>query len=169
MTERVCQWCGKAFGRAVYGGKQECRRSFEKRLYCCKACCLASANKRSRDHYAANRVAIRARKSEVMRELRTANPPKYRAQSRQAKAKLREQLFQIYGAACALCGFTDRRALTLDHILKNGAKERAELGERGVYRRALVAEFRSEYRTLCMNCQFIARHPVAARAWQELA
>ena len=63
----------------------------------------------------------------------------------------------MYGDTCALCGFADKRILTLDHILHNGAEERRTIKQGGIYLRAL-AEYRpNEYRTLCMNCQFLTR------------
>jgi len=107
--------------------------------------------------YSKNKESARASKAANMRRYRQENPTKHRAQSRQAKRRLREKLHAIYVASCVLCGFSDIRALTLDHVLKNGAAERARLGERGVYLRALMPEHHHEYRCLCMNCQFIAR------------
>jgi len=107
--------------------------------------------------YQANLEHARKMKRERMREYRKANPEKYRKQSREAKARLREKLYKLYGHTCELCGFTDKRALTLDHKLNNGAQERKELGERGVYYRALEKHRPNEYRILCMNCQFISR------------
>jgi len=110
-----------------------------------------------RKYYESHREVIRKQKAENMRRYRVENPEKHRKMSRDAKAKLKEQLFEMYGHTCAVCGFSDKRALTLDHINQNGNEERKALGERGVYRRAL-AEYRpDEYRTLCMNCQFIER------------
>ena len=96
-------------------------------------------------------------KRELMRKYRAANPEKYRKQSREAKKRLREAVLEMYGRVCACCGFDDVRALTLDHIQNNGAEERKLLGERGVYRRAIKKHRPDEYRTLCMNCQFIKR------------
>lgn len=107
--------------------------------------------------YQNNKEAYRPRKATLMRKYRAENPEKYRKQSRDAKARLKAKLFEMYGYECAICGFEDTRALTLDHIKGNGNKERARLGERGVYRRAVERHRPTEYRTLCMNCQFIER------------
>ena len=107
--------------------------------------------------YEKNKEKIRKQKREVMRSLRKKHPEKYRSQSRKSKARLKEQVFDKYGRKCVRCGFDDVRALTLDHVLNNGSDERAEHGERGVYRRALLDAHTSEYQTLCMNCQFIKR------------
>lgn len=63
----------------------------------------------------------------------------------------------MYGEVCALCGFADKRVLTLDHVLHNGAEERRTIKQGGIYRRALGEYRPDEYRTLCMNCQFISR------------
>lgn len=107
--------------------------------------------------YERNRERIRAIKSENMRRYRRENPEKHAAISRASKRRLRELVLDAYGRKCVLCGFSDERALSLDHVLNNGAQERAEIGERGVYLRSLKTEHRHEYRTLCMNCQFISR------------
>lgn len=107
--------------------------------------------------YENNKEEYRPRKAELMRKYRSENPEKYAAQSRKAKAKERESLFEMYGHCCVICGFTDKRALTLDHKLNNGNDERRRLGERGVYMRARKEYLPKEYQIICMNCQFIKR------------
>jgi len=132
-------------------------RYYKNRRYCSRVCADEALHQRARDFYEAHKDEIRAKKKLFMKKLRDANPGKYREISRKAKAKERESLFEMYGHACAVCGISDKRALTLDHVQKNGNKERKEHGERGVYRKAL-SEYRPDlYRTLCMNCQFIKK------------
>ena len=119
------------------------------------------ANEKSRANYAAwyerNKEAAREKKRIVMQRLRAESPDKYNAQSRRAKIKEKLILFEMYGCKCAICGFADMRALSLDHVNNNGSAERTELGIRGTYRRA-KAEYRpDEYQILCMNCNFIKR------------
>jgi hypothetical protein len=92
-----------------------------------------------------------------MLKRRQENPELHRKQSRESKARLKSALFDLYGHVCARCGFNDKRALTLDHKLNNGNKERKELGERGVYAKARNTHLPDEYQILCMNCQFIKR------------
>lgn len=115
---------------------------------------------RYQDWYEKNKVKAREQKKLVMRKLREKDPEKYNAQSRKAKVKERLLLFKMYGCKCAMCGYADMRALTLDHVLNNGSAERLELGERGVYRRAKQTYRPDEYQVLCMNCQFIKRHSI---------
>jgi len=125
-----------------------------------------------------NRERLRPYKAANMRRYRAANPEKYAEQSRRAKERLRNKVFSVFGEVCVICGFSDKRALTLDHVLNNGAKEREEIGERGVYSRAIRPENRHEYQMLCMNCQFIKRHEpggdwhrpaVVELAWKTLS
>lgn len=107
--------------------------------------------------YEKNKEVIREYKRNNMRKYRKQNPDHYRAQSRKSKRKLVDQVFNKYGLKCVRCGFNDRRALTLDHVMNNGAEERKAIGERGVYRRSLKDQHTNEYQVLCMNCQFIKR------------
>ena len=118
----------------------------------------AKSRARQAAWYARNIDEARRKKRENMKRYRSENPEKYREQSRRAKYRLREKLAEVFGRLCVICGFSDTRALTLDHILNNGAEERREIGERGVYYRALKPKHQHEYRVLCMNCQFITRH-----------
>lgn len=119
------------------------------------------ANEKTRstysEWYARNIEKAREQKRISMKRLRNENPEKYAAQSRKAKAKEREQLYDLYGHVCAMCGFSDKRALSLDHRMNNGNYERKLLGERGVYRKAKSVFLPDEYQILCMNCQFIKR------------
>ncbi len=125
----------------------------------------------TRRWYWANHDRAKALKRDAMRRARAVKPEHARKIGKRARDKRRNQLLEMYGRLCARCGFDDPRALTLDHILRNGSEERRQFGERGVYAKA-VAEHRPDlYRTLCMNCQFIVRSEipqVAAAAFREL-
>jgi len=62
---------------------------------------------------------------------------------------------------CIHCGFSDIRALSIDHINGNGAEERrtrvrSSLG-RNVYEWLKRQNYPEGYQTLCMNCQWIKR------------
>jgi hypothetical protein len=112
---------------------------------------------RHREWYQKNKQRLRESKRKAMRKYRAEKPEHYREQSRLAKKRLKDKVFETFCAVCINCGFDDKRALTLDHVLNNGAEERKAIGERGVYRRALESKYRNEYQVLCMNCQFIKR------------
>lgn len=88
--------------------------------------------------------------------------PERRLQSKEkTQQKLRVKVFTHYGhgkLACILCGFSDMRALTIDHINNNGAEERRKTTQHAgivFYRWLQKSKFPEGYQTLCMNCQFI--------------
>lgn len=60
---------------------------------------------------------------------------------------------------CALCPFSDIRALTIDHPNGGGNKHRKELGGHGhaIYFWLYKNNFPPGFRVLCMNCQFIVK------------
>ena len=74
--------------------------------------------------------------------------------NRYRKQKIR--VLTHYGGgklACVQCGFSDIRALSIDHIAGEGYRDR-----RGnLYCRLIRQNFPPGYQTLCMNCQLIKR------------
>jgi len=59
---------------------------------------------------------------------------------------------------CVVCGFSDIRALSIDHINNNGAEERRRMMIKSghiFYRFLRKNGYPSGYQTLCMNCQSI--------------
>lgn len=71
----------------------------------------------------------------------------------------KEKVFARYGEGCAICGFNDMRALTIDHIDQKGAKHTQPNGKRytgpWLYRWLIGNKFPKGFRTLCANCQMI--------------
>ena len=154
---KTCEYCSAIYERKRIGLKLEDIRYYMNRRYCSQPCFVAALKKRAKENYEINKDAIRAKKREAMKRLRLLNPEKHNRQSRESQARERALLFAIYGHSCVRCNFTDKRALTLDHINNDGNVERAELGERGVYKKAKALHQPERYQILCMNCQFIKR------------
>jgi acyl-CoA thioesterase len=75
--------------------------------------------------------------------------------------KVKELVFSHYGKKCVLCGFSDMRALSIDHTNGDGAKHRKEVGGSGtgkrIYSWLVKNNYPDNFRTLCMNCQWIER------------
>lgn len=73
----------------------------------------------------------------------------------------RLRVLKFYGngqLACVKCGFSDARALSIDHIHNDGAEHRKELGIKGgslFYKWLIKNDFPTGYQTLCLNCQKI--------------
>lgn len=61
---------------------------------------------------------------------------------------------------CSKCGFSDERALTLDHINGDGGIERRKhsgknIGGAEVYRQVIKNNYPIGFQILCMNCNMI--------------
>lgn len=81
--------------------------------------------------------------------------------SAQAK-KRREQrleLLKYMGGKCVKCGFSDYRALQIDHVNGDGNKER-KANPLGAYYKYLFDNVKNnpnKYQLLCANCNWIKR------------
>lgn len=81
-----------------------------------------------------------------------------RLQWRESNAKNRKRLqnevFDLYGRKCAMCGLEDVRVLDIDHINGGGTQHRKKLNYSMMRRYVLLHP--SEFRLLCKNCNWIA-------------
>lgn len=82
--------------------------------------------------------------------------------NREKRHRLRIEIVEVLGGKCNKCGFTDIRALQVDHVEGGGCKERRELskGRKSVTNSRillLIKESPSKYQLLCANCNWIKR------------
>lgn len=84
---------------------------------------------------------------------------------RSHRQKLRMIIINHYSnndPKCILCGFTDLRALAVDHILNNGAAHKRSLnntrGNTTMFRDIIKNNFPAEYQVLCWNCNYIKEY-----------
>ena len=79
---------------------------------------------------------------------------RYRAYSRKVRATTLEML----GGKCVRCGFSDSRALQIDHINGGGTKDiRSSSGSYSKKVQKSFAEDEGMYQLLCANCNWIKR------------
>lgn len=102
----------------------------------------------------------RDRKREYARLYREANRLKIRASKRAYRRKLKADVLAHYGKVCARCGFSDMRALQIDHINDDGAMQRKSLGGKQMsgwrfYEYLKLKNYPTGYQTLCANCNNI--------------
>ncbi len=78
---------------------------------------------------------------------------------RQRRRKFRQQVLEAYGGKCVCCGETTPEFLTIDHIFKDGAAHRREIGN-DLYPWLVRNGFpKDRFRLLCMNCNLaIGQH-----------
>jgi len=84
---------------------------------------------------------------------------KWKGKDEWAKArrdKLRNEVIAHFGGACNKCGFSDRRALQIDHVHGGGTKHVRKVSYRTRYTEAL-ADTTGKYQLLCANCNWIKR------------
>ena len=97
------------------------------------------------------------------REHRNRHPERVYLRELAAKNELKHEVFSQYcdeGVKCKRCGFSDLRALTIDHIDGNGNQHRKSIGRNSgctFYRWLKQQAYPEGFQVLCMNCQFIKR------------
>lgn len=73
---------------------------------------------------------------------------------------IRRKVLELLGGKCVHCGFSNPRALQIDHIQNNGAIERKNCKVEQLYRKILKMnkkDWETEYQLLCANCNYIKK------------
>lgn len=95
---------------------------------------------------------------------RKKNPKKESLNRQRHNTKLKTLVVSNYGVEgkpqCVHCGYSDLRALCIDHIEDNGAEERRKLKDktfagRNFYKYLISNNYPEGYQTLCANCNLI--------------
>lgn len=91
---------------------------------------------------------------------RDKNPEPQRKRVRESHRKLRDKIKILLGYKCVSCGFSDPRALEIDHKNNNGNKERKQFSTYGYYKHILsqIESGSKDYQLLCSNCNAIKRY-----------
>jgi len=83
---------------------------------------------------------------------------KRKATTKAYRNRVKNEIFNLLGGVkCNHCGFSDQRALQIDHKNGGGTKERKGLHEnpKAFYR--LISKNPNNYQILCANCNWIKR------------
>jgi hypothetical protein len=110
----------------------------------------------NRQYYLSHKEQIERRRHAWLKD----NPDKPRASSKKSRAKIKLELVTHYGngvPACVKCGFSDIRALSIDHIDGGGTRHMQYNNIKSLIYWLKKHGFPSGYQTLCMNCQFIKK------------
>jgi hypothetical protein len=76
----------------------------------------------------------------------------YEGQLRRARRKLS---LELLGGKCVKCGFSDTRALQIDHVNGGGTKERVK--DSRIAEKNVINGNTTDYQLLCANCNWIKR------------
>lgn len=84
------------------------------------------------------------------------NPEARSDYARRVYRTLRTEVIEAYGGCCCQCGFTDRRALHIDHVNGDGSQDRKKHRTALQMVRWIIRNhFPSGYQILCANCNCI--------------
>jgi predicted HNH restriction endonuclease len=111
--------------------------------------------KKMRDYYQSHKKEMSERQKRTMQK--PENKEKARKWHRERDRKNRQDLIKLYGGKCCNCGFSDWRALQIDHINGGGGEERKECSTYQYKKRLLTANG-NKYQLLCANCNKIKQH-----------
>lgn len=73
------------------------------------------------------------------------------------KDSIREKIFDKLGHLCCKCGFSDKRALQIDHVFGGGNQEHAEIKNPLKFLKKVLDDTGGLYQILCANCNWIKR------------
>lgn len=97
--------------------------------------------------------AIEARRA-YFRKYKVRNKEKLKQQNWEERQRLKREVVDAYGEKCP-CGYSDIRALCIDHIQGGGCEElRLKTGSE-LYRWLRKNQYPEGFQTLCCNCNLI--------------
>lgn len=133
-----------------------------KEFFCrkCKALLIVDKTWNKNDH---NRKNYLCRKClhEYQKAWYKKHRIKYRRRQREKRLELKLKTFALFGGKCVRCGFSDWRALQIDHIHGGEKKDWAEFKSYDSYFKKILnlteKERNEKYQLLCANCNWIKR------------
>lgn len=86
------------------------------------------------------------------------NPGKRRTVVRNYRRRKRQDALRRMGGKCVRCGYSDWRALQVDHVGGWGTKERKTFKDTYTYLKFVLQDKTGKYQILCANCNWIKRY-----------
>lgn len=81
----------------------------------------------------------------------------FREYKKEWRVKRRLEVIEKLGGKCSGCGFSDHRALQIDHVNGGGNKEYRKLGQVASWNK-MLKDTEGLYQLLCANCNWIKRY-----------
>jgi len=94
-------------------------------------------------------------RKEYLRKWHKHNPQYYI----EYRKKQRQKILELLGEKCVNCGFSDPRALQIDHVNGDGCKDEKRTFRHAYYVQVLkeIKEGSKKYQLLCANCNWIKK------------
>jgi len=111
---------------------------------------------KNKEYYQKNKERIKKWAREYQRK--EIPKLKHRILSNKRYARYRDEMFKVLGGGiCKRCGFSDKRALAIDHKDNDGYSERKRIRSIAQLRKKVLEE-PHRYQILCFNCNQIKRY-----------
>lgn len=112
-----------------------------------------------KQYYQKHRSHLNTKNTQRQRELALAGNSSY--------AKRRNALIEAMGGKCVRCGFSDKRALCIDHINGGGTQERNQFGHNTQKYYVFILDNlpSGKYQLLCANCNAIKEYEERERKY----
>ena len=111
-------------------------------------------------YYQRNKEKLRSQSRLLYAALSQEKRIRYAEIKRASRLKLKLELFEKMGGKCSKCGFSDHRALQIDHINGGGTKDIKNHKTVLRYQKSVLFSVESgekKYQILCANCNWIKR------------
>lgn len=114
--------------------------------------------KQHREYYHKNKEGIYEKRKEYYLKYYEKIKERVRIYSQKKYSGRRKRIIDALGGKCIRCGFTDIRALQIDHVNGHGGRERKSTinFSHDRYER-MIMENKDRYQILCANCNWIKR------------
>jgi hypothetical protein len=112
---------------------------------------------KSREEESVYRRRKYAENPEAFRYKSAMRADRARKRMRTLSQKRRLIIMEILGTKCVRCGFSDSRALQIDHINGHGGAERKTFSSPGAYYQHIIDINGIGYQILCANCNIIKK------------
>ena len=107
----------------------------------------------SKRYYQKHRKKILAK----TKRYRRLHPQKYSGRQSKTARRLRNKILEMFGGKCQRCGFSDKRALQVDHKNGGGQKDMKSFPGRYAYYKHVLEVGSKKFQLLCANCNWIKR------------
>ena len=143
-------------GRAYYAKNIDTFKKKNKEKY---ALFQEERKKQSREYYNSNKEDpdFRKRVNLSSRKSYFSTREKSLAWQKEHHKKLRIHALSVLGGVCVICGFTDWRALQIDHINGDGYLDKKKGGRFNLVKHPELIN-KIKHQILCANCNFIKRY-----------
>lgn len=114
----------------------------------------------TRENHPAWKGGLASRKVLPYKDWPVEKKGKYREYIKIYLRKQRVGVLELLGNKCTKCGFSDTRALQIDHIKAGGSAERKNREYKGTFHANVIKSFldnENKYQLLCANCNWIKR------------